>query len=171
MVVDNVAVESAARLSAEAKRDDATPGEAFEVFCRRSYEPLVRLAFLLIGSPETAEDLVQDVLVRIQRRWHRIEQPNAYARRAVVNACNTHHRRRRREDQQPRPVDEAVALDADELFDVLAALPERMRAAIVLRFYEDLPDGDIAALLDCAPSTVRSLIHRGLARLRRVVET
>lgn len=141
------------------------------MFCRRSYTPLVRLAFLLIGSPETAEDLVQDVLVRIQRRWHRIEQPNAYARRAVVNACNTHHRRRRREDQQPRPVDEAVALDADELFDVLAALPERMRAAIVLRFYEDLPDGDIAALLDCAPSTVRSLIHRGLARLRRVVET
>jgi RNA polymerase sigma factor (sigma-70 family) len=53
---------------------------------------------------------------------------------------------------------------------VLAELPDRMRAAIVLRFYEDLPDAQIAELLDCAPATVRSLIHRGLARLRKVVE-
>jgi RNA polymerase sigma factor (sigma-70 family) len=61
-------------------------------------------------------------------------------------------------------------MQADELFDVLAELPARMRAALVLRYYEDLPEDDIAALLGCAPGTVRSLIHRALARLRLVIE-
>ena len=61
-------------------------------------------------------------------------------------------------------------MEADELFDVLAALPARMRAALVLRYYQDLPENDIAELLGCAPGTARSLIHRGLARLRLVIE-
>ena len=146
----------------------AEPG--FETFCRESYEPMVRLAFLLTSSIETAEDLVQDVLARTQPKWSKVDEPGAYVRRAVVNACNSHHRRRRRERQHPLPEPEPSRMHADELFDVLAELPTRMRAAVVLRYYEDLPENDIAALLGCAPGTVRSLIHRGLARLRLVIE-
>jgi RNA polymerase sigma factor, sigma-70 family/RNA polymerase sigma-70 factor, sigma-E family len=154
---------------------DASDAEAdFEAFCRRSYEPMVRLAFLLTSSIETAEDLVQDVLARTQPRWSRIDAPGAYVRRAVVNACNSHHRRRFRErahaDRVRRHDSEPVRLEADELFDVLAELPARMRSALVLRYYQDLPEHDIAELLGCAPGTVRSLIHRGLARLRLVIE-
>lgn len=142
----------------------------FEAFCREIYAPMVRLAFLLTSSIETAEDVVQDVLARTQPRWSKIDEPGAYVRRAVVNACNSHHRRRRRERQHPLPEPEPSRMHADELFDVLAELPTRMRAAVVLRYYEDLPENDIAALLECAPGTVRSLIHRGLARLRKVIE-
>jgi RNA polymerase sigma-70 factor (sigma-E family) len=159
---------------------DASPGSlgpapatataaGFDAFCRSAYEPMVRLAFLLTDSLETAEDLVQDVLVRTQRRWSSVDEPAAYVRRAVVNACRSHHRRRRRERaqvlQQPQP----SVLEADELFDVLAQLPPRMRAALVLRFYQDLPENEIAELLGCQPGTVRSLVHRGLARLRMVI--
>jgi RNA polymerase sigma-70 factor (sigma-E family) len=149
------------------------PGAAvvdFEAFCRESYEPMVRLAFLLTSSKETAEDLVQDVLARTQPRWPKIEEPAAYVRRAVVNACNSHHRRRFRERAHPQLEPEPTEMEADELFDVLAALPSRMRAALVLRYYQDLPENDIAELLGCAPGTARSLIHRGLARLRLVIE-
>lgn len=146
----------------------------FEAFCREIYAPMVRLAFLLTSSIETAEDVVQDVLARTQPRWSKIDEPGAYVRRAVVNACNSHHRRRFRErahrDRVGRLETEPAGLDADELFDVLAALPARMRSALVLRYYQDLPESEIAKLLGCAPGTARSLIHRGLARLRLVLE-
>jgi DNA-directed RNA polymerase specialized sigma24 family protein len=98
--MEDVAVEATAGPSvgsAETAGTASTLGAAFEAFCRGSYEPMVRLAFLLTGSLETAEDLVQDVLVRTERRWESIEHPDAYVRRAVVNACHSHHRRRRRE--------------------------------------------------------------------------
>jgi RNA polymerase sigma-70 factor (sigma-E family) len=150
--------------------DSPPPAPDFESFCRQVYEPMVRLAFLLTSSIETAEDLVQDVLARTQPRWSKVVEPRAYVRRAVVNACNSHHRRRRRERAHPVDRPEPEALKADELFDVLAQLPVRMRAALVLRYYQDLPENDIAELLGCAPGTVRSLIHRGLARLRMVIE-
>jgi RNA polymerase sigma-70 factor (sigma-E family) len=158
--------------SSDSEPRAGSPGAepAFEAFCRESYQPMVRLAFLLTSSIETAEDLVQDVLARTQPKWPKVDEPAAYVRRAVVNACNSHHRRRHRERQYRLPEPEPSAMHADELFDVLAELPTRMRAAVVLRYYEDLPENDIAALLGCAPGTVRSLIHRGLARLRLVIE-
>jgi len=154
----------------EPRTDSAGREGAFETFCRESYEPMVRLAFLLTNSIETAEDLVQDVLARTHPRWTKVDEPGAYVRRAVVNACNSHHRRRHRERQHPLPNPEPSRMQADELFDVLAELPPRMRAALVLRYYQDLPEDEIAALLGCAPGTVRSLVHRGLARLRLVIE-
>jgi RNA polymerase sigma-70 factor (sigma-E family) len=150
--------------------DDPAAEVDFEAFCRQSYEPMVRLAFLLTSSKETAEDLVQDVLARTQPRWEKVADPAAYVRRAVVNACNSHHRRRFRERAHPQRPPEPARMVADELFDVLAELPSRMRSALVLRYYQDLPENEIAELLGCAPGTVRSLIHRGLARLRLVIE-
>jgi RNA polymerase sigma-70 factor (sigma-E family) len=157
-------------VSIDAEADPPVPDHGFDTFCRDAYAPMVRLAFLLTSSLETAEDLVQDVFARAYPRWVTITEPSAYVRRAVVNACHSHHRRRFRERAHPPRRPDPVELDADELFDVLATLPARMRSAIVLRYYQDLAEDDIAAILGCAPGTVRSLVHRGLARLRMVIE-
>lgn len=161
-----VGIEAAA---SDADDRAAVDGD-FDGFCRGAYPPMVRLAFLLTGSTETAEDIVQDALARTYPKWSKVTEPSAYVRRAVVNACHSHHRRRFRERAHPPRAPEPTRLDADELFDVLAALPSRMRSAIVLRYYQDLPEPDIAEILGCAPATVRSLIHRGLARLRMVID-
>ncbi len=141
--------------------------------CYRDLRPeMVRLATLMTGSSETGQDLVQDAFVRLHGAWSRVHEPRAYLRRAVVNACNSHHRRRglerRHASREERAPD--ASLGADELADALNALPYRQRAALVLRFYADLSDTDIAAALRCRPGTVGSLIHRGLEQLRRVIE-
>jgi RNA polymerase sigma-70 factor (sigma-E family) len=141
--------------------------------CYRDLRPeMVRLATLMTGSRETGQDLVQDAFVRLHGAWKRVREPRSYLRRAVVNACHSHHRRRgleRRHASKTEPVPSA-ALEADELADALDALPYRQRAALIMRFYADLSDTDIAAALRCRPGTVASLIHRGLEQLRRVIE-
>jgi RNA polymerase sigma-70 factor (sigma-E family) len=158
-------------VTVEADVPEPRPERAgFDDFCRDAYAPMVRMAFLLTSSIETAEDLVQDVFARAYPRWSTISEPSAYVRRAVVNACHSHHRRRFRERAHRPSTPDAIELEADELFDVLATLPARMRSAIVLRYYQDLAENDIAEILGCAPGTARSLIHRGLARLRTVME-
>jgi RNA polymerase sigma factor (sigma-70 family) len=147
--------------------DQAT---SFDDVYRRDQPELVRLAVLLVGSADIAADLVQDCFVRAHPRWSSVADPRAYLRRSVVNACHSHHRglrRLRRLDLRPS---EPIELGARELSDALAALPHRQRAALVLRFYAGLPDADIAEALDCRPGTVASLIHRGLAALREVIE-
>jgi len=134
------------------------------------YAPMVRLAYLLTGDQAAAEELVQDSFVALHRRWQRITTPSAYLRTTVVNACRTWGRRKVVElRHQPRPRD-AVADAPDEMWDVLLTLPPRQRAAIVLRFYEDLPDDDIARVLGCRPATVRTALFRGLAKLRKEIE-
>lgn len=143
-------------------------GNLVELY-RERYQPMVRLAYLLTGDRAAAEELVQDAFVSVHRSWPRVTQPAAYLRTAVVNACRSWGRRRTLEAvRRPAPT-EPAALVADELWDALGHLPERQRAAIVLRFYEDLPDADIAAALGCRPATVRTAIHRGLAALRTEV--
>ena len=135
------------------------------------YRDLVRLAYLLTGSVEVAEELVQDAFVAARASWDNVREPYPYLRSAVVNRTRTWGRRLQLERRHARRTDEAVVdLDADELWDALAVLNERQRAAVVLRFYEDLPDGDIAALLGCRPATVRTAIHRGLATLRKEID-
>jgi len=130
------------------------------------YQSMVRLALLLTGSNEVAEDLVQDAFVRVQRNWDRIEQPGAYLRVVVVNRCRTWRGHRRRE----RPLRASDGLSSDaayrEMIDALARVPPRRRAALVLRYYEDRSEAEIAQILGCRPGTVKSLLHRGLAQLR-----
>jgi RNA polymerase sigma factor (sigma-70 family) len=163
----------------------------------RSFAAMVRLARVLVDSPDTAEDLVQDAFVRLHRRWTGVRDPHAYLRRCVVNACRSHHRRAWRErgrsgheagrpglarPDEKRPVDgpateatvdgraeQARADDAGVLVHALATLPYRQRAALVLRYYADLSDADIAMALGCRPGTVPSLVHRGLNHLRGVM--
>ena len=138
---------------------------------RARYLPMVRLAFLLTGSNELAEEIVQDAFIRLRDRAG-VAELSSYLRATVVNACRDHHRRTGAQTRalvRLAPVESAV--DAvDELHDALARLPERQRAVIVLRYYEGLSEAEIAGLLGCRPGTVKSLAHRGLATLRGVVE-
>ena len=147
--------------------DRPRPG-GFDAFYREHYESLVRLGFLLTLSEEVARDLVHDVFVRVYGRFDGLDDPLPYLRRSVVNASRSWHRRRQLERARANATVRApdAVFEADELFDVLARLPPRQRAAIVLRFYEQMNDGEIAALLHCRPGTVASLVHRGCARLR-----
>lgn len=138
---------------------------------RERYEPMVRLAFLLTGSNAVAEELVQDAFVKVHRNWDRAYAPAAYLRTAVMNACRSHHRRRFLErDRRPDPAPEAAEPQVDELWDAVATLRPRQRAALVLKFYEDLSEAEIAEALGCRPGTVKSLVSRGLEELRKVVE-
>ena len=134
------------------------------------HERLVRVAYLLTGSSAVAEDLVQDAFVRLHRHWDGVRQPSAYLRVTVVNGCSAHHRRNRRERSHfPELVTDTVVPETPVVLDALSELPYRQRAALVLRFYEDRPDSEIAQALGCRPATVRSLVHRGLATLRKVI--
>lgn len=153
------------------ERVGETP-ESFSDFYRTQLVSMTRLAYLLVGSKETAQDLVQDSFVRVHARWASVREPQAYLRRAVVNACNSHHRRRHLERRfnAGQITDAGSGLDADELSDALATLPYRQRAVLVLRYYHDLSEAEIAATLGVRPGTVGSLASRALAQLRTEIE-
>jgi RNA polymerase sigma-70 factor (sigma-E family) len=155
----------------ELRVDERALTPSFVQLYEERYAPMVRLAVALTGSEPLAEDLVQDAFVRVHARWGRIETPAAYLRAAVVNACRSAGRRVARERAAAsRELATADALNADELFDALAQLPYRQRAALVLQFYEGLSQAEIAEVLGCREGTVASLVHRGLVQLRRVIE-
>jgi RNA polymerase sigma-70 factor (sigma-E family) len=150
-------------------------GSKFEEFATGALPALLRFGHVLTGSPDEAEDLVQEALAKSLRRWRHVsaDDPVAYVRRVMVN---THLTRWRRWGArvQVGEVPEIAADDAglvrsqewDALRRALAQLPSRQRAVLVLRYLEDLPDLAIAALVGCQPATVRSLASRGLAALR-----
>ena len=127
---------------------------------------LVRLAYLVTGSVDLAEDAVHDAFVACGQRWSTLTSPDAYVRRAVVNHARSALRRagseRDKADRWGHATEVTVGQpELDETWDVLRRLPERQRVALVLRFYEDLPEAEIAQVLGCPRGTVKSLIHRG----------
>jgi RNA polymerase sigma-70 factor (sigma-E family) len=149
----------------------------FAQFVREQTSQLLRSAYLLTGSVSAAEDLVQDTLLRLFPKWDRVmaaDVPLAYVRRSLVNGfLNQQRRSASRElvlDELPERADirdlGADVTTRDLVWRLLATLPERQRAALVLRFFHDLNDDEIAACLNCRPGTVRSLVSRGLASLR-----
>jgi len=145
--------------------DSATRADVAELF-RDSWDELVRLAAFLTGSLSAAEDLVQDVFVRFGAREPSPHDARGYLRTSVVNACRSYHRRRLLE-RRHRPGLPPPGVDhPSELWDVLSRVSTRQRTALVLRYYLDRPEEDIADILHCRRSTVRSLVQRGLARLR-----
>jgi RNA polymerase sigma-70 factor (sigma-E family) len=140
----------------------------------------IRLAFLLTGDRALAEDLVQDAFVRLVGRLRHLREPTAfwvYLRRTIVNLATSHFRHRRVERTYLERLAAAPSsiVNVNDPLDetmhrVLLGLPKRQRAAIVLRFYEDLSDVQTAAVLQCSPGTVRSLVSRGMKTLREELE-
>lgn len=163
---------------------------SIEGFVNARGDALLRFALMLSGDRHRAEDLVQTVLARAYPRWRRIAgmaAPEAYLKRMLVNEqLRWRARRSSREVLLDRPADGAATTDTatgdtattdlagahasrDAAWALLARLPRRQRAVLVLRYYEDLPDADIAEVLGCGESTVRSQAARGLAALRAVL--
>ncbi|GAB3143523.1 RNA polymerase sigma factor [Amycolatopsis sp. NPDC004378] len=150
----------------------------FEDFVAERLDGLLRYATVLAGDPHLAQDIVQDVLLRAQQRWEAIDHPPTYVRRMVTNEYLSWRRRAVRrmvpsshdvlDALSPPEADPAAAYDErDAMLGLLATLPRKQRAAIVLRYYENYSDAEIAALLRCGVSTVRSQISRALATLRQ----
>lgn len=159
---------------------EQTSSAEFALFVRAHTNDLLRSAYLLTGNRAAAEDLVQDTLLRLYPSWSRVsaaDVPMAYVRRSLTN--NFINGRRGKNSPAQReylvadtperatPTDFAGHLaDADLVQDLLASLPPRARAVLVLRFLHDLPDEQIAADLDIRAGTVRSIVSRSLTALR-----
>ena len=147
----------------------------FDEFAAARGDALLRFAFLLCGDRHLAEDLVQSVLARAFATWSRVsahDRVEAYVRKMVVNEHLSWRRRLSSgEVAVAEPADRAAAgrdafADRDAAWRLLATLPRRQRAVLVLRYYEDLSDAAIAEALGCAESTVRAHAARALATLR-----
>ena len=149
----------------------------FEEYVRDRGDTLRRFAYLLCGDRHLGEDLVQEVLIKAYRRWPRIEleQPDSYLRAALVRSHVSWLRRRASREHVGVSADAGSDQSADfagqhairdDLWKRLGRLTRAQRAVLVLRYYEDLDDRQIAEVLRCNPSTVRVHAARGLGRLR-----
>lgn len=144
----------------------------FDDFYRRERPGMVRLAYLVVGSAEIGEEIVQDAFVEVHRRFAGLDHPGAYLRTTVVNRCRTAQRRASMERNRlrivgSRPTEQPT--EPDPIWDALATLNERQRTALVLTYYGQLTSEEAAEAMGCRPATVRSLSHRGLQELRKVV--
>lgn len=157
----------------------AMSDRTFERFYTDRYGQMVRTAALITGSAAVAEEIVQDTFVQMYRLWDEIDSPPGWARAAVVSGCRSWQRRVVRERTHAERfgpaeagTDALVASDANAIAvrASLQSLTDRQRAAVVLRYFEDLPEAEIARLLGCRPGTVKSLLSRSLAKLKGVLD-
>jgi RNA polymerase sigma-70 factor (sigma-E family) len=155
-------------------------GGRLEELYERHAPDAVRLAYLITGDRELARDVAQDAFVRVAGRFGHRRYPDAFAaylRRTVVNLCASQFRRRRVERAYVQTHGSAPQLAVeqpdvgtrDEIRQALRRLPVRQRTAIVLRYFEDLPEDEVAAAMRCSPSAARSLVSRGMETLRTIV--
>jgi RNA polymerase sigma-70 factor (sigma-E family) len=153
--------------------DDA----GFAAFVRANSGSLYNTAYLLTGSADRAEELLQDTLARLYPKWDRVqaaEAPLAYVRRCVVNGFVSSRRSPATHDVSLHDLPELPAAagladrvaDRGLLWQLLGRLPDRQRAALVMRYFHDRPDAEIAEAIGCRTATVRSLISRGIATMR-----
>jgi len=150
----------------------ATSAPGFEETYRQHRLALIRLAFLMCGSRDLSEDLVQSVFTSAHPRWHEIDNHVAYLRRAVVNLAKDgqrQHFRRLRLAPPPDPAPVTSDPEVDETWALILRLPSAQRAVVVLHYYEDLTLVEVANLLDRPASTVRSDLRRALDRLRKAL--
>jgi len=151
---------------------------AFAEFVTREWSRLVRVGYLLTGDIGRAEDLVQQALVKVHRHWERVHldgSPYAYTRAAVANESTSWWRRKRvaenlgdipaHADREQRDAYAGVD-NRDALIRALHTLPPRMRAVIVLRFYDELSEAETAQALGISVGSVKSQTSRGLDRMR-----
>lgn len=149
-------------------------GRLGELYARHA-PAAVRLAYLLTGDHALAQDLTHEAFVRLYGRFRDLRDPDAfpaYLRATVVNLTRSHFRRRRveraylRRERMAPDQPEVEVGRRHEMWEALQALPHRQRAAIVLRYYEDLTEAETADVLRCPVGTVKSLVSRGIDRLR-----
>ncbi|MGW9308233.1 SigE family RNA polymerase sigma factor [Saccharomonospora azurea] len=152
----------------------------FDDFVQHRLDRLLRYATALTCDPHLAQDVVQEVLLRAQPRWDRIatlRSPDAYVRRMVTNEYLSWRRRRAARQvatthealdalSSPEPDHATRYAERDAMRARIATLPRKQRSALVLRYYENLTDAEIAEALGCGEGTVRSHISRALSRLR-----
>jgi RNA polymerase sigma-70 factor (sigma-E family) len=148
--------------------------EGFEEFVAVASPRLLRTAFLLTRDIGHAEDLLQTALAKAWRAWHRVDgDPEPYVRRIIVTSHATWWRRRWRGEEPTGELPERPGESPQEgigerewLWQALGRLPRRQRAVLVLRFYEDLTEAQVAGLLGCSVGTVKSQASKALAKLR-----
>ena len=150
---------------------EGTPDD-FEAFVTARGPALMRFAYLVTGDRAECSDLVQEALERAWPRWASLVErgsQEAYLRRSIANGAVSRWRKLRRVvpvAEPPLPDVPPPDSDAEVAWQLCAELPRAQRAAVVLRFYEDLSYAEIAAVLDCAEATARSHVHRALTALR-----
>ena len=163
----------AARSAGDQPAASETAAAAVSTLYEQTAVGLIRLAYVILSDRQAAEDVVQDAFCSLYRRWDRLADTDAlaqYVRTSVINGCRSVLRRRSVRNRNvmhdlPSASAEAAMLGHEEQGDVIRAvdrLPGRQREALVLRFYLDLPDEEIARLMNIRPGTVRSTIHRAL---------
>lgn len=167
--------QSSSVAASEAKEPGRSDPVRFIDVYERRYRPMVGLAYLTTGSNALSEEIVQEAFIDLYRSWDRVRQPEAWLRRAVVSRCTSWVRRRaveRRHLARARP-DEPVVIDevAVAVRNAMKVLTVRQRAAVVMRFHEDLPEAAIAAALGCRAGTVKSLLSRAKTKLRKELST
>ncbi|GII64569.1 RNA polymerase sigma24 factor [Sphaerisporangium krabiense] len=157
---------------------DVAEERRFREFVSARSPALIRFGFLLTGGDQhAAEDLLQTVLVKTAARWSRVDDPEPYVRRAMYRQQVSwwrlaSHRRETTVADAPEAPGPSARDHADAaevklvLRHALARLTPRQRAALVLRYFEDLPEAQVAQIMGCSVGTVRSTVHRSLARLR-----
>ncbi len=172
-MADMAAGDSRAGLSAAER--DLTLGALH----REHYRSLVRLACLLLDERGAGEEVVQDAFVRVHDAWARVDEPLTYLRATVLNLSRSRMRRRlvarRRVEPVVRPAmsaEEHVVLlsDQQEVLDAVRALPRRQRECLVLRYYLELSEAEIASTLGISNGSVKSHSHRGLKALAARLE-
>jgi RNA polymerase sigma factor (sigma-70 family) len=144
-------------------------GVPFDEFYRNSWKQTVRVAALLTQDRSVAEEIAQEAFVAVFDRWSQLREPEGYLYRCVSNAGKMYHRRVGTERRKLPLLDPPpfASVDFDELADVVATLPFRQRAVIVLRYHARLSESEIADALGCRPGTVKSLASRALRRMKR----
>jgi RNA polymerase sigma-70 factor (sigma-E family) len=154
---------------------DEGPRQEFAEFVAARSKQLIRLAYVLTGDQHSAEDLLQNTLIKAAAHWGRIHSaPEAYVRRIMYREQVSWLRRRARRPEtamaqvpEPPAGEQPVSVEARlTLQDALRALPPRRRAVLVLRYLEDLPESQVADILGCSVGTVRSQTHKAVTQLR-----
>jgi RNA polymerase sigma-70 factor (sigma-E family) len=160
-----------------AERLDADRDREVAALFNRHYAPMCRLAFVILGDAALAEEIVMEALLKTFSGWRRIrdhERAEFYLKRAVINLCRSRIRRKAVERRYDATLDRSAAISTWDpersetrraVWDAVRALPERQRACVVLRYYEDLPEREIGEILDCSVGTVKSQLFKARAKL------
>jgi RNA polymerase sigma factor (sigma-70 family) len=146
----------------------------FDAIYRETRDAVIRTAFLVVGSRAVAEEITQEAFLRLYERFDEVRNPGGFLRTVVVRLAISWRRRATAEATRLALVGEpgpTGSPEIDETWNALAALSPERRAALVLRFYEDLDYAAIAAAMGCRLATARTRVHRGLADLRKELES